>query len=192
MTIDVDGTTYSISPLSLRKLQEVQREAVRSYKRQVIQTYTDSLDLMGATGERLLGKRVEEVSAWDINDLPRKLTYDLRTAATHEAAQKWIETEYGQTELNSAAMAQLLARALDAGDLSVQELEVMIGERVKSIRVPYDNWWVSSTVEGMAAFVWAALEGGISLDAVRRWPMEKLTEVAEIVERLTVPAVGNT
>lgn len=193
-SFEVNEKTYTLRPLTLRQLQEVQREALRTYKRQILQTYSDSVEFL-ANGQQLLEKKIEEISRWDISDIPAKTSYDLRGAVESDAVKEWIETKYGRLPESRGVKMHMLSMALDTGDVTKEELEKIAGTKIATFRIAYDNWWVSSTLEGMTAFVWASVGGtqaGVSIEEIRSWPVNKLTDAATLVESITAPDMGNT
>lgn len=193
VTFTVGDQTFMVKPLSIRQLQEVQREALRFYRRQYIQTFADNVDLL-EHGRKLLEQKIEEASRWDVEDLPTKATYDVTEAAKNEDLREWLRGRYGDLAQTDGAYAMLVVKAIHSDDIAPEEVERMTGKAVRRINLPYDSWWVSNHIDGMATFVWASIGGtqsGMTLDAVRQWPMEALVEAAKVVEQLTAPAVGN-
>lgn len=194
-TIEVDGKEYRISPVGMRQLHEVQRAAVRYYKREYLATYADNLDLLPERQRaEMLAKKFDEAAKWDVGNLPIKLAYDTRMVAVNEKLRSALEDEFDEVPESELGVRLLLAAALDRELISPDDVFKLTGVRPRKARIPYDSWWVTAVREGMIAFVLASLNGqpGVTKEDVEAWPLHKIVEASRMAEGLTAPALGNT
>jgi len=194
-TLTVDEKEYHISPIELRQLHEVQREAIKFYKRQYLQTYADNLDLLSnGNASSLMEKKLEEAARWDVSDLPVKAAYDVTKIPINEKLKAALEDEFGELPEEESAQRALLATALDSDKISGNMVKSLTDRWPHKINIPYDTWWVTASYDGMITFVWSSIQINhpeMTKVQVSGWSMAKIIEAARIVERLTVPAVGN-
>jgi len=195
-TLIVDGKEFHISPIELRQLHEVQREAIKFYKRQYLQTYADNLDLLdNGSAASLMEKKLEEAARWDISDLPVKVAYDVTKIPINEKLKAELEDEFGELPDEETGQKALLSTALDSEKISGNKVKSLTGRWPHKVNIPYDTWWVTASYDGMITFVWASIQINhpeMTKAQVSGWSMAKIIEAARMVERLTVPAVGNT
>lgn len=194
--IDVNGKEYRISPVGMRQLHEVQREAVKYYKRQYLATYSENLDLF-PEGQRadLLAKKFDEVAKWDVGNLPVRLAYDVRAVPINEKIRSALEDEFDELPENEVELRFLLAAALDRELISFDDVVKLTGIRPRKARIPYDSWWVTAVREGMIAFVAASLKANhpeATKADVEAWPLAKIVQAARLAESITSPDLGNT
>jgi len=192
--IEVDGKEYMIRPVSMKHLKEVQTEALRYYKRQFLKTFTDNADLLGDKATDILTAKMEEASRWDINDLPAKYINDVSVIKMNEHLVSWLKEKYGNISDSKNIQLAMVASALDAGEMSKDDILQLTGRVPPRVKVPYDAWWITATYEGMATMVWAGIGGpdsGVSREEVQGWSVSKLHEAVTLTEKLTTPAVGN-
>jgi hypothetical protein len=209
---DADGKDreYLMSPVNLGHLGEVQREAVRSYKKGYIQTYADSVDLI-PDGQKVLLEKIEEAARMDVRDLPKKYAYDVSEVPLTNHLIAEIEAIYGPPVLPKkkdearedepteeqkieAIRKALLVTALDAEKLTPEAVEDLSGVRPSRGLIPYDAWWVTANHDGMIMLVWASVKQSnhkVTREEVASWPMPKLALAARTIERLTAPAIKN-
>lgn len=191
----MDGKEYRISPVGMRQLHEVQRAAVRYYKREYLATYADNLDLLPERQRaEMLAKKFDEAAKWDVGNLPIKLAYDTRMVAVNEKLRSALEDEFDEVPESELGVRLLLAAALDRELISPDDVFKLTGVRPRKARIPYDSWWVTAVREGMIAFVLASLNGqpGVTKEDVEAWPLHKIVEASRMAEGLTAPALGNT
>ena len=196
-TIEVAGKEYRIRPIGLIALQEVQREALRSYKAAYLESWVDGATrYLKDSSEEIVSRKIDEVAAWDVADLPPKYVHDVSGVRWSRQICRWLAGKYGDLPDREATQRALLATALDTGEITIDRVKALGGGVVRRQRAPYDAWWCTATYEGMVTFVWAGLGGGRdgapTRIEVQAWPLPKLIEAARIVEAVTVPAVGNT
>ena len=195
-TIEVNGKTYYVSPITIQELQEIQRAAIRSYKREYLSSYAENLDLLPEEMQQgKLDAKLDEVSKWDIADLPVKTAFDVSKVKFAPALEDLLEKEFGDLPETEAGKRAVLATALDAESITIQQVEDLTGCRPRKGRIPYDTWWITAKLDGIVAMTWAALKNRhpeLKKDEVARWPFPKRAEVARLAESLTAPDLGNT
>jgi hypothetical protein len=199
-TIEVGGKVHRIEPLGMKELAELQREALKFYKRQYLKTFTENEDLL--PDKRMLEKKFDEVARWDINDCPTQRAYDTSTAKITPALIDRLTEEYGplfeddDNENVKEMKAKVLLRlALDSEAISIEEVEKLSGDRVRSAKISYDTWWITSTFEGQTALITVAIrktDPSFNSKDVLDWAAKDLAHVSNEVEKITRPAVGNT
>jgi len=202
--ITVDGKEYKLSPIGMGALQEVQREAVKAWKRDCLQAYKEGLKLLDLDPESemtLLRAKLDELTPKQIDDMPRKDAYnvsmfDLTESGKYgEALYDLLEKVHGERPDREAQAGALLMAALDGGDVTPEEVEKITGTAPKRTRIPYDTWWITASYEGALTFVFHSVKiehEEVVLKDVASWPLPKIMEAAANVESLTAPAVGNT
>lgn len=197
VTANVGGKEYSIKPITLGLLQQLQREAMASYKKSVIATYAESMDALGDVGPVLLEKKLDEVSKMQIDDLPKRVAYTTNHLPVSGKLRKELVRVFGDDtilEQPEAQVLELLAVAMDQKSVSTEDVEKLTGKRAVVSRIPYDSWWVTASYEGMIALIYTSLsqEHEVSREEIGKWPMKDIAEVARAVESVTAPDMGNT
>lgn len=196
-TIEVNGKEFHLKPIGMQQLHEVQRAAVKSYKREYLSTYAENLDLLPKDqAAKIIEKKLEEVARWDVGNLPVKMSYDVRLVPIEsERLVTLLEDAYGDLPENEATRRAVLAASLDAGLITIDDVEKFTGVRPGRARIPYDSWWVTAVRDGMIEFVWSSVKmshSDLSKEDVGAWPVTMIVQAARMVERLTAPALGNT
>lgn len=193
--IEVDGKEYTIRPISMKHLKEIQSVAFKYYKRQLLQTYSENADLLGEQANDLLMKKMEEVSRWDVSDLPNRFVYDVSILEKDlPKLEKWIKQKFGDLPNKASVKLSMISSALDSEELKPEELKKLVGKIPPRLKVPYDAWWVTATYEGIVTLVWAGLgglDGEVTKKEVQSWSLDKLYEAASVAEKLTAPMAGN-
>lgn len=196
MKFTVNRKDYRLSPVSIGLLDEVQREAFRSYKRTYLQTY---LDIQDSLPPSLIEKKIEEVAKWDMKCLPNQKAYSCKEVPINETVDAKLAALYGEAIYDKTAEEStkrtILTTALDEGKITPQEVAQWTGVRPREGVIPYDLWWVTATHEGQIVFVWASLQRhhpGISRVEIGGWNTLELIQAANMVQELTQPDVGNT
>jgi len=196
-SIEVDGKEIRISPVGMQQLHEVQRAAVKYFKREYLTTFAENLDLLPEPDrQQIMLKKMEDVARWDVGNLPVRTSYDVSLVPVNNADLVALMTkEYGDLPESEMSRRAILATALDAGIIDCDDVLKLTGARPKKFRVPYDSWWVTAVKEGMVAFVLSSIKKhhpDITKDAIWGWPMHKIIQAARMAESLTAPALGNT
>lgn len=196
-TIRVRDREYLLAPITMKTLHELQRESLRSYKRQYLETYIDA----GSTlPDGVLERKLEEVARWDVSSLPPRKAHSVASVPITESLEKRLRTIYASYATDdfpegTVARQAILSTALDRGDIESSEVRELTGVSPRVGYVPYDLWWVTATHEGQMVFVAASLQVNhpqMSRRDVEGWPIAKVIEAARLVETITAPDVGNT
>jgi hypothetical protein len=194
--IEIGDRAYKVRPISIAELQEIQRLAVRAYKRQFLAAYAENMDLLPeAVRQQRLEAKISEVAGWDVADLPTKMAYDVSQVNITPKLESVLVEALGDLPQTDAGKRAVLATALDMEAVTPQAVLEMTGTRPRRSRIPYDSWWITATFDGIVTMVWSAVHSShpdLEKDEVARWPMAKLSEVARLAEKLTTPALGNT
>lgn len=209
-SVEVNGKEYKLSPLNAGTLCELEREALRHYKREYLQTITDNLDILcNGDRETFLQNKVAEVARWSVGDLPQKAVFDAKRINVGEwkknesgelvfeplpAVAKWVKANYGNAVLSEAAIRSLISTALDALTIKAEDVNAMTGTSPVQGRVRYDQWWITGCFEGMIYLIFESLRINhpeITSAEVKHWSFAKITELARTAEALTVADLGN-
>ena len=203
-TIDVGDKKYTLSPLKLRELHELQREAFSYYKRQYLQTYYDNLDLLPAEQRgQLIERKLEEVARWDISNLPTKRAYSVAHINVTPELEKFLLDRFagllqGVDKTNQAdyeaTLLTVLVTNLDKEDIDAKQVHELTGQWPIVQSIPYDSWWVTSVYQGITAFIWHSVSQRhkeVKHSDVTGWPLLTQMRAMKMVENITAPAVGN-
>lgn len=200
LTMQISDKECQIRPLTVRELTEVERDCLERYKHQVLKTYSDNAEFLPEKERvKVIRDKMDEVSLWDISDLPKKFAYDHRSVELTDRMRGWLEEKYdlgGEEDLqNGRAELRyklLTAASLDSGTLSEDECKQLCGKVPYKGAVGYVHWWITGCYDGMVSFVWASFKPyGVSRDAVAGMPIEDLIRASRELENVTKPSVGN-
>ena len=203
--IEVDGKEYRLRPVAAQHLMDLEKDALRHYKREYLQTYSQNADLFDAkTAKELLREKMDEVARWDIHDLPQKDVYDATEVPLTPELRAWLSEEYGvvtesngdgsDEEKTERTLRAVLSTALDSEKLSPQECKRLGGKAPLHGRVRYDQWWVTASTVGLVSFIHSSIRrdhNQMTADDIAGWPYPKLLEAGRIVEKLTSVSLGN-
>lgn len=194
-SVQVGEEIYEVSPIGFRQLQEIQREAVRYYKRQYLQTFADNMDLLGnGDGHKLLREKLDEVAKWGIGDLPTRWAHDASQVEVTSKLKSRLVEEFGEIPDTDKGVRALLATALDTEQITVEEVAKLTKTNPRRGQVPYDTWWVTAVYEGMVSLVWSSLHAKhpeLTKEDISNWSLAKIAGVAREAERVTTPDLGN-
>lgn len=190
--IEVNGQEYKLRPLAAQLLCDLEREALRFYKRQYLETYVDNADLLrGDVSKDLIEKKMDLVASWDLTSLPQKDAYDVSRVPVTEELKAWA-SDRGEDVTTDNQVRAVVAVALENGQLDPKQVKDMAGRAPLHGKVRYDQWWVTATMAGMASFITASLsQDGVDKRTVYTWPFAKIAEAARMVEHLTAASLGN-
>lgn len=204
----IAGKPCRIRPLSVKELCEVERECLNQYKRNYLQTFRDNIDLIpGVDGVAFMQEKMEEAAKWDTKSLPLKFGCDGRRVKVTPQILEWVKANYG-VEDNPAALAserdpetrriardnyfrRLITAAVDNGMISDELYTALVGEKPPKVKIPYVNWWITGSMDGMIAFIWVAFRAnGVTKDEVASALGNNpavLVQLSRELERLSVP-----
>jgi hypothetical protein len=191
--IEVEGKQYRLRPVRVQSLCDLEKDALAFYKRQYLTTFKENADLIGV-GDEALAKKLDEVARWGLEDLPKREAFDCSSIPVTDALKSRL-LEHFETEIDNDMMFRLfLSTALDTERITVDEVRQLTGKGPRRGLVRYDQWWITSCVEGMVAFIYSSIRQEhpeLTRSDVANWTFAKLTEASSLVERLTVASVGN-
>ena len=185
---------FRLSPISIGSLAEIQREALRAYKRQYLQTYADMQD---ALPPGKLDEVVDRVATWDVDKLPTKVAHSCRHLQTNEKVTELLVSFYGETicPLKDSTALALLTNLLDEEKITTKQVEELTGGKPISAHIPYDLWWATGSYDGRILMLWASMQEHhprYTKDQIKKWDPAKIIEGSRLVESMTQPHMGNT
>jgi hypothetical protein len=193
----IDGKRCTARPLTVKELTEVGRECLRQYRKQLLQTRWDSLEVYPeAIREAKYEKIVEEVSKWDVTNLPLKAAYDPSQINITPALLDWLKTNHGDANQKDEKLVKhIVATALDNGLLDPDAYAKLTGNKPIQYKIGYAHWWVTAAIEGQVEMLYAAFKHN---DITRDQLMRAITENPELgielsreIEHLSAPKLGN-
>jgi hypothetical protein len=196
-TITIAGKECVVRPLGIQELSEVERDCVKRYKRQYLETFSQNADLLpDGQGMALLEKKIEEVSRWDVDDLPHKTAYDPSKIQLVDKLKDWVVESLNISDTkDDDRLKVLVAASMDRGTLSDDDYRRMVGNDPPKVNVDYVNWWVTGNYEGMITFVWVCFRSqGVTREQIvesLRGDMSLLIDLTREIERLSAPQAGN-
>jgi len=197
LTVEIGGVQCSVRPLSLRELTEVERDCVERFRRGYLKTFADNIDLVpAALREPMMQEKFEQAARWDVDDLPVKFAYDSSQIVLTNKLKAFVGKEFGIEEKSDDTKYQrTAASALDQGTLSEAQYEELSGKPIEKAKIPYVSWWITGAMDGMITFIWMAFKhAGVTREQVSDAMADNpalLTEVANEIERLSAPKLGN-
>ena len=197
VTVTVEGKEYSVRPLGLRELTEVERDCLQRFKRQYLETYSTNLDLLPeADRAGLMGSKLDEVGKWDMEDLPPRFVHDPDNIRLTKSLKKWVHSNMGDGGIDDDSQLKRIASvALDQETLSGKEYTTLTGSQPPRLKVPYINWWITSCFEGMVTFIWACFQkDGLTREQILSelgHDINALVTLSREIERISAPKAGN-
>lgn len=202
--VTVAGKVCHIRPLRVRELAELERDCLRRYKLEVLESYSDSVRLLdNGDAVDLMRRKRDEVSAWDVGDLPHKYAHDSRRVVLTDALRGWLQQRYelgdgagdNEDENRTAdnALKRLTAAALDSGSLSESQYKKLTDTDPCKVPVGYADWWVTGCYDGMASMLWLTFRpDGVTRDDILDYcSFAEMAQLTRRIELLTVPKLGN-
>jgi len=194
-TVKIGGKDCTVRPLNIRELTEAERDCLQRYRRSYLETWQQNLDLL-PEGSEMLRTKIEEAARWDVDDLPPKWAYDPRQIELTAGLKKWVKGEMNlEGKADNDRLQRLVTTALDQGLLSEKKYMELAGKEPKKAKVPYVNWWITGSFDGMITFVWLCFRpNGVTreevIDALGDNP-SLLADTSRQIEELSSPASGN-
>lgn len=187
---------YKLSPVVSKHLCDLEREALKYYKRQHLSTFADNVDLLeNGQGDVLVQQEMRTVASWSLHDLPQKDVFDTSQVPVTDKVKKWIEEKFETLPDEDDIARAMLSTALDQGSVSPKEIKKLTGKGPMQGRVRYDQWWVTACMEGMISFIVSSLQleyPSMTRKDVEKWSFSKVAEAARKVEQITTADMGNT
>jgi len=185
---------YTLRPIVAQHLVDLEREALDHYKSQYLNTFVKNRDLLGDKADEVILQKMEEVARWDLNDLPRKVAFDVSRIPITDELKKWVKEKFDEVPGTDTGIRSLVSTALDQERITSDEIKEMSGKTPLQGRVRYDQWWVTATTEGMVSFITSSVcheHPNVTRKAVASWPFSKITEASRRVEKITSADMGN-
>lgn len=191
--IMIAGKACHTRPLSAKELAEVEREALKAYRRSYVESYKENLDVIGGTHEMLLAQ-LEKVSRWDVSDLPAKFSFDPRKIVITPALKAWLVSTY-EINIEKAGSDDYLKRiaavALDTKMMESADYEKLTNSKPPKVKIGYVNWWITGCYDGIITFIWTCFStSGVTRNEVAseigRNPA-LMAELSHEIESLSAP-----
>jgi len=201
--VGAGGTTYTIAgkecqiyPLTIRELMEIERECLKRYKRMYLQTFVDNLDLIPPEQrEKIILIQTTDVAKWDIDDLPKKFSYDIRRIILSDQLREWVKSQLQIESDDDVYLKRIVVSALNQHELTEDTYEKLTGSRPARYEVGYVNWWITSDHEGLLVFAWTAMKKNeITQEEFMVYIAEnpqQLVSITREIELLSSPQLGN-
>lgn len=192
-SIEVNGNKYTLRPVVCQHLCDLERESLKYYKQQYLEPYYEAAFRLKDSS--IVLSKLDEVARWDLDDIPRKKAHETDRMPVTDKLRETLKNLYGTPPDDDKQARNLLADALDTGQMSVKEAEALTGASPVVGKVRYDWWWVSSTTKGRLMWVTSSLRQDhkdMTEDEVAKWPIASLVSASSIVQNLTKPNMGNT
>ncbi|MFA6336115.1 MAG: hypothetical protein WCX48_11320 [Bacteroidales bacterium] len=196
METTIAGKACVVRPLGIKELTEVERDCLERRRRSYLETFAQNSDLLPAgRGIALLEEKMIEAAKWDVEDLPSKYAHDPRRIKLTDEVKRFVGESFGVEAADDGKWCRLVATALDQGTLEESDYLKMTGCHAPKVKVPYVNWWITGSFEGMITFVWTCFRhNGVTRDEVTealRGDMTLLVDLAREIESLSSPSAGN-
>lgn len=198
-SIDINGTEYKLRPIVAQHLADLEKAALKYYKRNFLETYSDNLDLLEGDNTELMQTKLDEAARWDLKDLPYKAAFDVSRIPINDKVKAWIVEAFDELDKkdkpkDDKAIRSLLAASLDSEKLKPSKLKELSGKAPLEGRVRYDQWWITGSINGMIRFIVTSLQYDhpeIRTADVARWSFTQLAEASRKVESVTSASMGN-
>jgi len=197
LTVTIGGKECTVRPLGIQELTELERDCLTRYKRQYLETFAKNMDLLPRDQRgTLLEREMREVAKWDVENLPSKYAYDAQRIPVNDKLRKWlVDNIKVDADASDAKVRRLAATALDQSLLSPEDYEKLVGSKTPKVQVPYVNWWLVASYDGIVSMLWSAFRrNGVTREEVAdamTQNMQVLMEASREIERLSTPQVGN-
>jgi len=194
----VNGVTYTIRPLVIQSLCDLERMALDDYKRSYLKTFRENLDLVVEDSKertKILSAKLDEISRWTSNDLPFVPVYSCDNVPITDRVREELQKLGVEEEdlKNDDLVRNLLSMFLTTGRITMEDVKEWTGKRPLEGRVRYDRYWVT-TIPGMIAYIYSALKTEhptITREEIGKWPIGKLAEAAKKANDISGIGLGN-
>lgn len=203
----INGKPCRIRALSIKELTEVERDCLKQYKRQYLETFSENADLLPESDRiAIIKQEMERAARWDVADLPLRYAYDPDSLKINSKLADWARTklDFRETDVDEKPLPQLvyeirlkrvLSTALDSGAIKPEEYTEMAGKEPRKLKISYVNWWITASPEGMIAMIYASVKDqGISkkelVGELSKNPT-LMVNLSREIEHLSAPKAGN-
>ncbi len=196
-TVSIAGKQCTVRPLGIQELTEVERDCLKRYRRSYLETFSENADLIPKCEvSSMMQEHMETAAKWDIDDLPSKYAHDPDRLKMSKQLKQWVKDQYDiDGKAGDLQLRRLCAAALDQETLTDKQYRRFTNDSPPKQKVPYVNWWITGCSDGMITLVWMCFRhNGVSREEVVDELMENqslLTDLAQEIEHLSAPAVGN-
>lgn len=203
-TIKIAGKDCRPKPLTLKELGELERRALRAYRRDYVQAVMDVAEyLQEPNRSEVINKRVQEAANIVLKELPPHFICDPSSIECTQPLKDWIKQNFniaapdekGAPEDVHSGYQKAAALAINQGALTETEYTQIVGKPVVRTRVAYPNWWIASTPDGQLAMIHQSFRDyNVTESQVAEAlgvDRGKIFELYSEVEEITAPDVGN-
>lgn len=194
----IAGKECTPRPLKARELGEVEREGLRLYKEQFLESYMNGCKHYPEDIRiQKMDEKNTEVAGWDVTNLPAKRIYDPKYLKVTDKLRQWLSDNLGEEAKLTHDMAIQMATSvcLQSEVMKPETYQELVGELPpKPTKVSFIQWWVTGSIEGMITMVWTAFKHhGVTKEEVAEALMDDqmtAAKVAKDIAELSQPS-GN-
>ena len=202
-TMEIGGQSYTIRPLTVQQLVDLEHEALSFFKREYLKTFSENLYVLGAEIDKqsVLSSKLDEVARWSLEDVPKKTVFDVSQIPVTDGLKNWakefaksIGMEDDKEEWTDNRVRVMASIALDQGRLKTRTLKGLTGKVPRQIQTRYDQWWVTGCFEGMVAFIYSSIKQShpeVTRKQISEWSAVDVFGAARMVEDTTSPDLKN-
>lgn len=195
-TIKVGDKEYKLYPVVAKHLCDLERESLKYYKRQHLDTFSENMDLLPKdVGESVLLDEIRRLASWSLDDLPQRDAYDTSKIPVTDKLKDWIKDRFETVPEDDDGIRALIRVSLDQKALGVRDVRKLTGKAPFQGKVRYDQWWIMACTEGRISFIVSSLQlsdSSITRKDVEKWSFAKIIEAADKVANITSADMGNT
>lgn len=192
--IEVNGKKFKLRPVRIQHLCDLEKQSLRYFKKQYLQTFIDGQELMGNGFQDVVTRKMEEIALWDLDDLPRKDAYDVSSIPVNQKVKEWIKDSFDLAPKDDKGCQAVLSNALRTKRITPEEIKEMSGVAPLHGKIRYDTWWVNGCYEGMIEFIYSSVRyehPELTREELKQWPLLKVVEAASTVDKLSSADLGN-
>jgi hypothetical protein len=194
--ITVGEKEYNLRPVVAKHLCDLERDALKYWKRQYLTTFSENADLLGnGKGDELIEKEMRRLASMGLNDIEQKTAYDTSKIPITDKLKNWIKEKYDEVPEEDDTIRALLVTALDQGVITPKDVKRLTDKFPRQGKVRFDQWWITACMEGMISFILSSIQfdqKDVTKKDVEQWSFVKIAEAARKVEEITSAEMGNT
>jgi hypothetical protein len=196
-SVEVGGVEYTLRPIGFQHLCDLEREALKAYKRDYLSTFSDNADMLpDGRGTKLVEEEMRKIATWTLEDLPQMLAHDVSRIPLSKKNIDWVRSLFDwEEEITKGEAHALLVQALDMKKTTSREVKKKTGVSPIKGFVRYDSWWSTNSSDGRLGFILSSVNAEhpeLTRGDIAKWPLPRIAEAVRIVEGLTSPKMGNT
>lgn len=194
--ITVGNKEYKLRPVVAKHLCDLEREALKYWKRQYLTTFSENLDLL-SVGRRdeFMEEQMCKIAPKGLDTIEQKTAYDTSKIPITDGLKKWIVDKYEELPEEDDTIRALLVTSLDQGAITIKEVKELTNKAPRQGKVRFDQWWITACMEGMVSFIVSSVQfdkKNATKADVEKWSFAKIAEAARKVEEITSADMGNT